>query len=779
MATLAEVQVKINADLAPLRSAFAQAKKMSADLDRALSRSQRTIGATFKADSSIRDRRRDIEAYGKSLDDLRAKYNPLFAMQRRYKSELADIKRALAVGAINQNEYNAAIARTKSAFAAQVQGMNLTRNAMMQSTQAVQLNNQQLMNMNYQITDLAVMTASGQNPFIMIMQQGMQMADILTVAAGQTLTLRGAMAAVGQSITRFFSNPLNLAVIGTAAVAGSIPLIWNAINGSDGQEALDSMERFNNLLDEIGESAPEVADRVRDIFDAANAPSYTQALAAFTQEIRSSNEEIALGITQIDNYAKARQQMAEDAATSGVTLANLDNETMQRIDSIVTAYQNGSTSTQDFLDSLAELSLDDSIPSFASDAIASLQEFGEGIKEAEARLEALGFERPSQAMIDFTQSMMRLSIEIDQFNSSTLREKFEEIQERIQDSDHSLDDVIRTLDELESSSLNLDGQIQEFVDLARAAATAAGEIERVGMFTGMTQDPAANERISGTFRSFAEEDARKRLAELLTPSRESVNRAKRRAEEMAANQQFLADLEREVQILSMSYNQREQALVQFEREKSIREAIADLGETATPQQAERLRQLLELQYALNDSIEDEQEARVRTNELLKQSGSIIGGALKGLINDTKSLKEAALEAALAFAEMALQAQISSAIRQSPGAGNFLSGFVSSMLGGYRAAGGPVSSRTPYYVGERGKELFIPNTSGKIVPNQQINKPQVAQPQVKSGDTYNIDARGAAPEAVARLETMVMRLQRDVNAMPQRIAGMSRDNRVRV
>jgi hypothetical protein len=33
----------------------------------------------------------------------------------------------------------------------------------------------------------------------------------------------------------------------------------------------------------------------------------------------------------------------------------------------------------------------------------------------------------------------------------------------------------------------------------------------------------------------------------------------------------------------MSYDQREAAMQQFEREKSIREAIADLGETATPE----------------------------------------------------------------------------------------------------------------------------------------------------------------------------------------------------
>ena len=37
----------------------------------------------------------------------------------------------------------------------------------------------------------------------------------------------------------------------------------------------------------------------------------------------------------------------------------------------------------------------------------------------------------------------------------------------------------------------------------------------------------------------------------------------------------------------------------------------------------------------------------------------------------------------------------------------------------RANGGPVSTGTPYMVGERGPELFVPNNSGKIVPNHAL------------------------------------------------------------
>jgi phage-related minor tail protein len=38
----------------------------------------------------------------------------------------------------------------------------------------------------------------------------------------------------------------------------------------------------------------------------------------------------------------------------------------------------------------------------------------------------------------------------------------------------------------------------------------------------------------------------------------------------------------------------------------------------------------------------------------------------------------------------------------------------------RATGGPVSAGSPYMVGERGPELFMPSGSGTIIPNNQIS-----------------------------------------------------------
>ena len=49
----------------------------------------------------------------------------------------------------------------------------------------------------------------------------------------------------------------------------------------------------------------------------------------------------------------------------------------------------------------------------------------------------------------------------------------------------------------------------------------------------------------------------------------------------------------------------------------------------------------------------------------------------------------------------------------------ISGVISNIFGGGRAAGGSVSGGTSYLVGERGPELFTPNSNGTIVPNNRL------------------------------------------------------------
>jgi hypothetical protein len=109
-------------------------------------------------------------------------------------------------------------------------------------------------------------------------------------------------------------------------------------------------------------------------------------------------------------------------------------------------------------------------------------------------------------------------------------------------------------------------------------------------------------------------------------------------------------------------------------------------------------------------------------------------SLLGVIQGTTSVKDAFKSMAASIISdmirMAIQQQVTGVLAGA------LGGVFGGMFGGGggisggagtagvyypapRAMGGQVNKNTPYIVGERGRELFVPNQSGSIVPNNQI------------------------------------------------------------
>ena len=84
-------------------------------------------------------------------------------------------------------------------------------------------------------------------------------------------------------------------------------------------------------------------------------------------------------------------------------------------------------------------------------------------------------------------------------------------------------------------------------------------------------------------------------------------------------------------------------------------------------------------------------------------------------------------------------------------GSIASG-IGSLFGGFRASGGPVSSSKAYVVGERGPELFRPNSSGSILTNGQMRGLETGGVRAGGGSlSVNVDVSGAnGDEAVARI-----------------------------
>jgi tape measure domain-containing protein len=72
-------------------------------------------------------------------------------------------------------------------------------------------------------------------------------------------------------------------------------------------------------------------------------------------------------------------------------------------------------------------------------------------------------------------------------------------------------------------------------------------------------------------------------------------------------------------------------------------------------------------------------------------------------------------------------------------GNSLGDFGGGSFGGFMANGGPVSANTPYIVGERGPELMIPSSQGRIVSNENLRSEMDRSTATRSAMSRNSPA----------------------------------------
>jgi tape measure domain-containing protein len=135
--------------------------------------------------------------------------------------------------------------------------------------------------------------------------------------------------------------------------------------------------------------------------------------------------------------------------------------------------------------------------------------------------------------------------------------------------------------------------------------------------------------------------------------------------------------------------------------------------------------------------------QISAAEQIKQVYSDIGmsiksgvvDAIQGAINGTKSLGEVAANVLNNIANKILDVAVNMALFGAMSG----TGTGGGLLGGLfkpRALGGPVSAGSPYLVGERGPELFMPSRGGSIIPNNALG----------GGGTsvvVNVDASGSS------------------------------------
>ena len=166
-----------------------------------------------------------------------------------------------------------------------------------------------------------------------------------------------------------------------------------------------------------------------------------------------------------------------------------------------------------------------------------------------------------------------------------------------------------------------------------------------------------------------------------------------------------------------------------DKEAAIQQKIAEAVAKYGKENKDKIEKAVRAVAALT-----EQEKEVKKMEALyKKMGRTIEdglvNAIEGAIQGTKTLGEVASSVFRQMGRMLLQYGVHSLM------GGMFKGTSFGKYLGYKAEGGPVLGGSPYVVGEKGPELFVPNSSGNIVPNHAMGGSMVV----------NVDASGSSAE----------------------------------
>lgn len=241
---------------------------------------QRSIGTWAGLSRATDETTASVLRHGLILDETRARYNPLFAASRQYELQLRDIAEAERMGAISAMEAAAARDRAAQSMAPVTQAFN-------QQARGMGAANAANATLIAQWNDIAMMTAAGQNPLMLALQQGTQVTQAFD---GIRNSGTGILRALGQSFVGLIS-PINIATI---AIIGF---------GAAGVQWLMKMGGETKTLDEQVQELEATLGRIRDRLDLLDDDRLSERFGNLTQSVRTLTD----GLLKLDRVAELKQ----------------------------------------------------------------------------------------------------------------------------------------------------------------------------------------------------------------------------------------------------------------------------------------------------------------------------------------------------------------------------------------------------------------------------------------------------------------------------------------
>jgi hypothetical protein len=633
---------------------------------------------------------------------------------------------------------------------------------------------QQQAALGYQTTDIITSLAGGQNPLMVMLQQGGQLRDqfggfkplFAGIAAAITpigvavTALGGTILGLGYAMYQGTeeSKKLNAALAITGGYAGITASQFNVLAASigekykigigDAKEALQmlvasgqfargsivSVAETITLFSKVsGESADVVANKLIPLMDGTAGSAY-----------RLNEQYHFLSLSQykqIESLEKQGEKQKAIVLTSDAFNEKL-REQQKALGPLAELWKDVSKGVSDYYDK---------IKMFLANGPDAAMQLDMAAKHVGAMRAAWGDEddRTVKALKEYYELLNKLTDKaLEREEEGALGEaeskKIEFYkkygQQLIDISAKTAEDKART--EYAIAAKGLDEISQLSLKKKMEDALAEQEIKR---------KIAANPQIAGQIGAAADAELARKKAELdLQQSNvsrdELLNYTKKADAEQNSIEKERERLDVYKQNLFASNADLQIALSRLKTEQDIAEIEKNKKLEADPQgRATEIARLEKIQQAREAVIN--QAADLKMLQDMNQSVfNNMGNAIDNFVRNGKlSFKDLTRSIIQDLISIAMRAQmvsmfkgfstIGTAFAYGTNIGSQQTSMLAAQEAGMRAAGGPVDAGMPYYVGEQGPELFVPQGAGTIMPNKVLGAMSNNQPQVVYNGPY--------------------------------------------
>ena len=645
------------------------------------------------------------------------------------------------------------------------------------------MNEQQKIQLTYQTTDFFTQIASGQSPFLAAFQQGGQLKDVMggignmfkaigslftpfsvgltsvAVAVGSVSyalykaiddldKFKDAMTLTGDFAGVTYESLLNLGNVLSDKTNASIG------NARDLMQQLAASGKFTSTsIEAVGEVVLRFS-KIAGVDASEAAKTLIPLLDGTASSAKQLNDKYHfLTLEQYKNIeALEKQGKLQEAAKLQATLLNESLQSTQRqLGTLEKAWQGVANFASQAWDAMMGLGREDGVGR-ASELEKKINEITQQIEDRqskglktgsqEAALKAFRTElnaivSKEIAALDAVEARAKKAEEeqrkIKDYSGAGGASKSKDIQAAIEKANAEVKFrmALESANEIQKIELESEKKIQEKrIEFGKKSA------EEKRAFGGLLAKQEAAEILAIELEK-QEKIRQIRTKNMLADYEESVRTEKEITDAAVAesnrlqsirvsNQSRTRDMEYQKESLELKYQliyatEKEQRLAQISLEYARKRKDVEEGpdKQFNLDQIDRQEQMAKMFVTMEDSMKHTQQV---FDSVWGNLGSAIDNFVKTGKLNMKDLARSVIQDLIAIQMKAAAMKFLGMAFSAFSGGGFGTGssFGNQDLGGFLAEGGPADANTPYIVGERGPELFIPRSSGTVIPNNQMS-----------------------------------------------------------